>query len=340
MESILSPSLSTFHRRLPSKSRSLSWRTNATETTTGAPVRDIGSYSILGTSRKNNEDRFDYQFIENEVSTGEINTYAAVFDGHGGSSVSERLEATFPDMIEKHWSSLPPEAAVKKSYNEMDRNLLKQPPGFFGMFGERGVGGSRCGATAATAFVFCDNDGSQKLLAANIGDSRVVLIRNGTALQLTEDHVPDSEEERIRIEKENPNRKMPLVRYVEGTWRIGGMLALSRAFGDAYMKSNLQFEGVDSGSDYSTGFGLISDPYTSITTLRKGDSWLLIHSDGLNNTETRGGGGGLSNEQIAKLCEDPENDSADKLAKSLANAAQEAGSTDDVTVVCIRLSFG
>lgn len=32
------------------------------------------------------------------------------------------------------------------------------------------------------------------------------------------------------------------------------------------------------------------------------DSWLLIHSDGLNNTEIRGGGGGLTNEQVATFC--------------------------------------
>ncbi len=30
------------------------------------------------------------------------------------------------------------------------------------------------------------------------------------------------------------------MRYVGGTWRVGGILALSRAFGDAYMKGSLQ----------------------------------------------------------------------------------------------------
>lgn len=47
---------------------------------------------------------------------------------------------------------------------------------------------------------------------------------------------PCSEKERKRIERENPNPRLPLVRYVGGTWRVGGLLALSRAFGDAYMK--------------------------------------------------------------------------------------------------------
>ena len=55
------------------------------------------------------------------------------------------------------------------------------------------------------------------------------------------------QEERDRIEAMNPNPKLPLVRYQGGTWRVGGLLALSRAFGDAYLKGSLQFEGVAAG---------------------------------------------------------------------------------------------
>ena len=77
-----------------------------------------------------------------------------------------------------------------------------------------------------------------------------------------------SEEERLRIEDKNPNPKMPLVRYVGGTWRVGGILALSRAFGDAYMKSSLQFEGMRASSDnYSSGFGVIAEPDTYLTDI-------------------------------------------------------------------------
>ena len=52
----------------------------------------------------------------------------------------------------------------------------------------------------------------------------------------------------MRIEANNPNPKMPMVRYIGGTWRVGGLLALSRAFGDAYLKGSLQFEGVGAAS--------------------------------------------------------------------------------------------
>ena len=74
---------------------------------------------------------------------------------------------------------------------------------------------------------------------------------------------------------------MPLVRYVGGTWRVGGILALSRAFGDAYMKGSLQFEGVRASSDgYSSGFGVIAEPYTTLTDLqRAGQSCMACPRD-------------------------------------------------------------
>lgn len=82
------------------------------------------------------------------------------------------------------------------------------------------------------------------------------------------------EDERKRIESENPNPRLPLVRFVGGTWRVGGILALSRAFGDAYMKGSLQFEGIDSGTNYRSGFGVIADPYISVIDLQsKEEPW-------------------------------------------------------------------
>lgn len=53
----------------------------------------------------------------------------------------------------------------------------------------------------------------------------------------------------MRIESQNPNPKNPMVRYVGGTWRVGGLLALSRAFGDAYLKGELSKGGRDLRQD-------------------------------------------------------------------------------------------
>jgi serine/threonine protein phosphatase PrpC len=39
--------------------------------------------------------------------------------------------------------------------------------------------------------MFTAPDGSTKLLTSNVGDARILLIRNGEAVCLTEEHVPD-----------------------------------------------------------------------------------------------------------------------------------------------------
>ncbi|GFH15213.1 PPM-type phosphatase domain-containing protein [Haematococcus lacustris] len=58
--------------------------------------------------------------------------------------------------------------------------LLSKKAGFMGL-GERGVGGSKCGATSALALMFADpaNPGQTQLLTGNIGDARIVLVRGG-----------------------------------------------------------------------------------------------------------------------------------------------------------------
>ncbi|CAD7698599.1 unnamed protein product [Ostreobium quekettii] len=300
------------------------------------PISDIAGVSLRGTSRRVNEDRFDYR-----VWTAEPAALIGCWDGHGGVAVSEWLADKFEGYIDKFWGQFPPEAAVAKAYQAADRKLLAPPSGFFAGMGERGVGGSKCGSTGVTAAIYYTPDGGARLLAANAGDSRVVLVQGGTARQLTTDHVPDKEGERKRIESTNPNPNMPLVRFVGDTWRVGGVLALSRAFGDAYLKGSLQFEGIPAGDDnYSSGFGLLAEPDVSVTELKgKGEGWLVVHTDGLNDTSSRGGGGGLSNDQIAAACGEVGPQGAEALARALAESAQAQGSTDDVTVVCARLDL-
>jgi len=39
--------------------------------------------------------------------------------------------------------------------------------------------------------LFKGADGSTQLLTSNVGDARILLIRNGDAVCLTEEHVPD-----------------------------------------------------------------------------------------------------------------------------------------------------
>lgn len=151
------------------------------------------------------------QMASSVPSDGSIAAFAAVYDGHGGWLTAAWLKANLLKYIRAEWQGgNAPTKCVNKAFREADKELLA-PKGFMGM-GERGTGGSKCGSTAATATVWRGPDGKAYLMAANVGDARVLLCRDGKSVQLTTDHVPDSEEERKRIESMNPNPKMPLVR--------------------------------------------------------------------------------------------------------------------------------
>ncbi|GJR09982.1 putative ribonuclease H-like domain-containing protein [Tanacetum coccineum] len=67
-------------------------------------------------------------------------------------------------------------------------------------------------------------------LVANVGDSRAVISRGGKAFVVSRDHKPDRSDERQRIEDAGG-----FVMWA-GTWRVGGVLAVSRAFGDKLFK--------------------------------------------------------------------------------------------------------
>lgn len=294
---------------------------------------------MKGSTRKANEDRFDIQLCPG-AEAGQPEMFVGVYDGHGGSATAEWLKTQLFGIVQKYWSGGEHVKDVTtQSYLQADKRLLTPMSGFLGM-GERGVGGSKCGATSATAMMYTDKrSGLSKLVVANAGDARVLLIRGGQAEQLSVDHVPDEVAERKRIEKFNPNPKMPLVRYVAGTWRVGGLLALSRAFGNAYLKGSMQFEGVVEGSDgYSSGFGVIAEPHIAIVDLTDEDSWLVVSSDGLYAEEERGGGGGLENQQVADILSSAASDAdVNTIADAMAKAAMQVGSTDDISVVLVKL---
>lgn len=89
--------------------------------------------------------------------------------------------------------------------------------------------GSGCGVeSGCTANVALIRDDT--LYVANIGDSRCVLSRLGQAIELSVDHKPEDDEEKLRIEKAGGKVS------VDG--RVNNGLNLSRAFGDHAYKVN------------------------------------------------------------------------------------------------------
>jgi len=301
-------------------------------------TRATGSASVKGTVRKQNEDRYA-TYESNAATDGTPTTMLSVFDGHGGEAVSEWLKTKLHDIILEEWAKADfPLEALRVACLRADATLVAPPEGFFAAFGERGVGGSKCGSTAAIVALY-EEGGSTRLCTANVGDARILLVRDGKAVQLSVDHVPDDEAERKRIDRGNPNLRKSLVTFTEGSWRVGGVLALSRAFGDSFLKESGRFEGIgEKNADYGSGFGLNAEPDCYIEQITPADSWVLLSSDGLFENPERGGGGGWTNQELADyLLAAPADKDPETLAKELIEQAVAKGSTDDVTVQLLRL---
>ena len=293
------------------------------------------------------------------LASGGEASYFGVYDGHGGNATAQWLATSLGPMLAKRFQPARAADSVTDVFLAADEELLA-PQGFMGM-GARGIGGPKCGSTGLVALLCGDT-----LTCANVGDARALLVSRAASeepQQLSVDHVPDNEQERYRIEVRprlrgpaalrssdsppalqltNPNRKKPLVVFVGDTWRVGGLLALSRAFGDAYMKASGQFEGYGTAEDdYRSGFGVIAKPH--VATVQRAaaeETFLVLSSDGLYANEVRGGGGGLTNAQVGDLVRKlPAAASAAQLtamAQELAEGAVAGGSTDDVTVLIVR----
>lgn len=94
------------------------------------------------------------------------------------------------------------------------------------------------------------------LYTANVGDARIVLCRNGRALRLSYDH---------KGSDENEGRRVASAGGLILNNRVNGVLAVTRALGDAYMK------------DLVTGH-----PYTTETVIQADqDEFLILACDGL-----------------------------------------------------------
>lgn len=168
------------------------------------------------------------------------------------------------------------------------------------------------GTTAVVALV-----GNRMMYVANCGDSRAVLLREGQALALTDDHKAAREDETARVEAAGGQ-----ILFWNGV-RVMGLLAVSRAIGDHSLRPYV-----------------IAQPEVTIVNRCHGDELLVMASDGLWDV--------MSNQEactLAKKCltraqqRGSSRQSAARVAATvLTRAAVDRGSRDNVTVVIVDLS--
>eukprot|EP01026_Neomeris_dumetosa_P059073 TRINITY_DN5513_c0_g1_i10.p1 TRINITY_DN5513_c0_g1~~TRINITY_DN5513_c0_g1_i10.p1 ORF type:complete len:298 (+),score=34.00 TRINITY_DN5513_c0_g1_i10:113-1006(+) len=248
-------------------------------------------YSLLKGKRMNMEDCHFSKFYTDPRTGGLIGAFG-IFDGHGGVSAANFVkEHIFDNIIQNKNFHQDPKSAIIEAYNLTDHQYLQQNQ----------VEGREDGCTAVTVVVV-----QNVMYVANVGDSKCVLCRNGEGVILTVDHKPNLHDERERIENAGG------VVIWAGTWRVGGVLAVSRAFGDKPLKKFV-----------------VAEPHIRTETLGSKDEFLILASDGVWDVLAPS-----SAIQLIRHIKDPE-----QASKRLSEEAINRGSNDNISCVVVRLSF-
>ncbi|EGC39845.1 hypothetical protein DICPUDRAFT_44948 [Dictyostelium purpureum] len=157
------------------------------------------------------------------------------------------------------------------------------------------------GTTAASVYI-----NENKVYVANVGDTRVVLgkiVDNKIITErLTFDHRPVEDSERERIVKAGGT-------VLNG--RVNGMLAVSRALGDSFLNPFV-----------------ISEPHLQSFSITKDDKFLILACDGVWDL--------VSDEEAVQIIS--ENPDPNKSSEILRDLAYRMGSTDNISVMVVKLN--
>ncbi|KAJ3676684.1 hypothetical protein LUZ60_004096 [Juncus effusus] len=281
-----------------------------------------GMSSVCG-RRRDMEDAVSVH--PNFVQIGCDYHFYGVFDGHGCSHVAiscqDRLHKIVSEEMMKNKVDEEEEEAkgenwwkevMERSYSKMDAEVVDgraKPVSPNCPCGFKTPKSDHVGSTAVVSVV-----GPTHLVVANCGDSRAVLFKNGIAVPLSSDHKPDRPDELKRIEDAGGR-----VIYWDGA-RVLGMLAMSRAIGDSYLKPYV-----------------ISEPEVTVTERSQSDEFLIMASDGLWDV--------LTNEKACQIVRTFLRTRSEKAAQ--VGESDEAGGVSgldqactDAAVLLTKIAFG
>lgn len=230
--------------------------------------------------------------------------YFAIFDGHAGIQASKWCGSNLHTIIENKLmadETKDVRDVLNESFVMIDKQINKDLQG-------------NSGCTAAVCVLRWElPDGcteqeemdltkhKRKLYTANVGDSRIVLFRNGQSIRLTYDHKASDPLEMQRVEKAGG-----LIMKS----RVNGMLAVTRSLGDKFFDSLV-----------------VGSPFTTSVEITPADQFLIIACDGLWDV--------IDDQEACEMIQDIED--PHEAARALVRNALERGTTDNVTVMVVTL---
>ena len=196
----------------------------------GNIIKGYGYNSSMGNVRDYNEDTITAAKVILNNDEKNYFYFFGIYDGHGGKGCSFYLKENLHKNINEFSIS-----GIKLAIEKTEENFKKEE----GLTenGEIKDSSGSCGIIAMIK--------DKKCIIANVGDSRLVIYKNGLVSFTTEDHKPGSEIEKKRIELaggkiyQTPSL-LPLYqngKEIEIPWRVlPGRLSVSRTFGDIEAK--------------------------------------------------------------------------------------------------------
>ncbi|CAO2838594.1 unnamed protein product [Amaranthus hypochondriacus] len=261
-------------------------------------------------------------------------SFAAVFDGHGGSSSVQFLrEELYKECAQTLQGELLLSGkdldairnAIREAFENVDSRLLK----FLAEKDEK----DESGATATVMLV-----GKNRLYIAHLGDSSAVLARSGKAEVLTDAHRPYGSNKASLQEIKRINEA--------GGWinngRICGDIAVSRAFGDIRFKTKkneMVEEGVMEGR-WSQKFAsrvkfnddlVVARPDISHVVLGSDAELVVLASDGLWDY--------INSSEVVSIVRNElrQHGNVQRACESLANTALDRRSQDNISIIIADL---
>ncbi|KAG7266347.1 hypothetical protein CRUP_017706, partial [Coryphaenoides rupestris] len=227
--------------------------------------------------RDHMEDRFE---VLTDIANKTHPSIFGIFDGHGGEAAADYVKAHLP-------------GALKQQLQAFERERKESSQSYASILEQRILAVDR-----TTCLVALLSD--RELTVANVGDSRGVLCdKDGNAVALSHDHKPWFHQ------------------LSNGSWRVQGILAMSRSLGD-YPLKNLNV--------------VIPDPDIVTFDLDKlQPEFMILASDGLWDA--------FSNEEAVRFVRE-RLDEPHYGAKSIVLQSFYRGCPDNITVMVVKFKSG
>jgi len=218
-----------------------------------------------------------YHPMEDKIYINEAERLYGIFDGHGGDICSRYISEKVPKLVldklarQRHRNDVDYACVLKSSFIEADTSFLNEHKFML-----------KNSPTGSCGVVVLERDGY--LYVCNLGDSRVQLAKtdehgNLHTLLLTNDHNTKNPKE-VRLVLERTSDPFPIRSNIntntEGL-RVGGVLMLTRAFGDGVFKrKDMSMPPFMNHLPYIT-----SEPEINVHKIEPHDKFVVIASDGL-----------------------------------------------------------